>query len=113
MALIFIRGILMQLVMQEEVEQLQLELQNTIAMYKQVCEDLVQAQNKHLTYVKFSVFSYFILVRFVVEIFHGLREEVMTTSARGHGLMSRVKQLEADVPSIEKAFFSNRSLITH
>ncbi|KAK7265393.1 hypothetical protein RJT34_33013 [Clitoria ternatea] len=37
-----------QLVMQEEVEQLQLELQNTIAMYKQVCEDLVQAQNKAL-----------------------------------------------------------------
>ncbi|KAK7329670.1 hypothetical protein VNO77_23844 [Canavalia gladiata] len=38
-----------QLVMQEEVEQLQLELQNTIAMYRQVCEDLVQAQNKALS----------------------------------------------------------------
>ncbi|KAL2338745.1 hypothetical protein Fmac_013191 [Flemingia macrophylla] len=37
-----------QLVMQEEVERLQLELQNTIAMYKQVCEDLVQAQNQAL-----------------------------------------------------------------
>ncbi|BAT76841.1 U-box domain-containing protein [Vigna angularis] len=37
-----------QLAMQEEVERLQLELQNTIAMYKQVCEELVQAQNQAL-----------------------------------------------------------------
>ncbi|KHN17687.1 U-box domain-containing protein 34 [Glycine soja] len=37
-----------QLVMQEEVERLQLELQNTITMYKQVCEELVQAQNQAL-----------------------------------------------------------------
>lgn len=37
-----------QLVMQQEVERLQQELQNTIAMYKQVCEDLVQAQNQAL-----------------------------------------------------------------
>ncbi|KAG4970194.1 hypothetical protein JHK85_036615 [Glycine max] len=35
-----------QLVMQEEVERLQLELQNTITMYKQVCGELVQAQNE-------------------------------------------------------------------
>ncbi|XP_058756319.1 U-box domain-containing protein 34 isoform X2 [Vicia villosa] len=32
----------------EEVEQLQLELQNTIAMYKQVCEELAHAQSKAL-----------------------------------------------------------------
>ncbi|KAK7347834.1 hypothetical protein VNO80_22373 [Phaseolus coccineus] len=37
-----------QLVMQQQVERLQLELQNTIAMYKQVCEELVQAQNQAL-----------------------------------------------------------------
>ncbi|WVZ10050.1 hypothetical protein V8G54_014580 [Vigna mungo] len=37
-----------QLAMQEEVERLQLELQNTIAMYKQVCEELVQAQHQAL-----------------------------------------------------------------
>uniref|UniRef100_A0A0R0GT27 RING-type E3 ubiquitin transferase n=1 Tax=Glycine max TaxID=3847 RepID=A0A0R0GT27_SOYBN len=35
-------------VMQEEVERLQLELQNTITMYKQVCGELVQAQNEAL-----------------------------------------------------------------
>ncbi|KAJ1400687.1 Zinc finger, RING/FYVE/PHD-type [Sesbania bispinosa] len=35
-----------QLVMQEEMERLQVELQNTIAMYKQVCEDLVHVQSK-------------------------------------------------------------------
>ncbi|CAK8564018.1 unnamed protein product [Lathyrus sativus] len=32
----------------EEVERLQLELQNTIAMYKQVCEELAHAQSKAL-----------------------------------------------------------------
>jgi hypothetical protein len=44
--------------------------------------------------------------RFAAEIFHGLHEEVMTTAARGHGLMARVQQLEAEFPSIEKAFLS-------
>ena len=53
-----------------------------------------------------SVFNYYILVRFVDEIFHDLNEEVRATAARGHGLMARVKQLEAVVPSLEKAFFS-------
>ncbi|KAL9325866.1 hypothetical protein ACSQ67_006511 [Phaseolus vulgaris] len=37
-----------QLVMQQQVERLQLELQNTIAMYKQVCVELIQAQNQAL-----------------------------------------------------------------
>ncbi|KAI4335267.1 hypothetical protein L6164_013930 [Bauhinia variegata] len=37
-----------QLTIQEEVEKLQLELQNTMSMYKQVCEELVHAQNKAL-----------------------------------------------------------------
>ncbi|XP_057458236.1 protein SCAR2-like isoform X2 [Lotus japonicus] len=46
------------------------------------------------------------LAEFAAEIFHDLHEEVMATAARGHGLMSRVKQLEAEVPSLEKAFFS-------
>lgn len=31
---------------QSEVEQLRLELQNSVAMYNQACEDLVHAQNK-------------------------------------------------------------------
>lgn len=42
--------------------------------------------------------------RFAAEIFHDLHEEVTTTAARGHGLMLRVQQLEAEFPSIEKAF---------
>ncbi|WVZ16632.1 hypothetical protein V8G54_009614 [Vigna mungo] len=46
------------------------------------------------------------LAEFAAEIFHDLHEEVMVTAARGHGLMARVKQLEAEVPSLEKAFFS-------
>ncbi|KAF9665320.1 hypothetical protein SADUNF_Sadunf16G0110500 [Salix dunnii] len=46
------------------------------------------------------------LAEFAAEIFHGLHEELMTTAARGHGLMARVQQLEAEFPSIEKAFLS-------
>lgn len=33
----------------------------------------------------------------------------MVTATRGHGLMVRVKQLEADFPVIEKAFLSQTS----
>ncbi|CAI0474812.1 unnamed protein product [Linum tenue] len=46
------------------------------------------------------------LAEFAAEIFHNLHEEVMTTAARGHSLMARVQQLEAEVPSVEKAFLS-------
>ncbi|KDP22809.1 hypothetical protein JCGZ_00396 [Jatropha curcas] len=46
------------------------------------------------------------LAEFAAEVFHDLHEEVMATAARGHGLMARVQQLEAEVPSIEKAFLS-------
>lgn len=52
------------------------------------------------------------LAEFAAEIFHDLHEEVMATAARGHSLTARVKQLEAEVPSLEKAFFfSNSSFI--
>ncbi|KAL0922522.1 hypothetical protein M5K25_006512 [Dendrobium thyrsiflorum] len=46
------------------------------------------------------------LAEFAAEVFHNLHEEVMATSARGHGLMLRVLQLEADFPSIERAILS-------
>ncbi|KAE9614547.1 hypothetical protein Lal_00012144 [Lupinus albus] len=46
------------------------------------------------------------LSQFAAEIFHDLHEEVIATTKRGHGLMSRVQQLEAEVPAIEKAFLS-------
>ncbi|KAK8600060.1 hypothetical protein V6N13_060121 [Hibiscus sabdariffa] len=52
------------------------------------------------------------LAEFAAEIFHDLHEDVMATAARGHALMVRVKQLEAEFPSIEKSFLSqtNHSL---
>lgn len=61
-----------------------------------------------------NVFIHFILCflyvcgcyRFAAEIFHDLHEEVMATAARGHSLMVRVQQLEAEFPSIENAFLS-------
>ena len=40
--------------------------------------------------------------RFAAQVFHGLYDEVMSTSARGHGLMLRVQQLEAELPLLEK-----------
>ncbi|URE07625.1 hypothetical protein MUK42_21290 [Musa troglodytarum] len=46
---------------------------------------------------------------FAAEIFRDLHEEVMGTAARGHGLMLRVQQLEAELPSVEKAIFSQSS----
>ncbi|XP_004305094.1 PREDICTED: protein SCAR2 [Fragaria vesca subsp. vesca] len=62
------------------------------------------------------------LAEFAAEIFHDLHEEVMATATRGHGLMVRVQQLEADFPTIEKAlllqtnhssFFSNSGVDWH
>ncbi|XP_057513043.1 protein SCAR2-like isoform X2 [Actinidia eriantha] len=49
------------------------------------------------------------LSEFAAEIFHNLHEEVMTTAARGHGLMTRVQQVEAEFPTIEKALLSQTS----
>ncbi|XP_058110493.1 protein SCAR2-like [Magnolia sinica] len=49
------------------------------------------------------------LAEFAAEIFHDLHEEVMATAARGHGLMIRVEQVEAEFPSIEKAILSQTS----
>ncbi|KAE8658645.1 Protein SCAR2 [Hibiscus syriacus] len=46
------------------------------------------------------------LAEFAAEIFHDLHEEVMVTAARGHALVARVKQVEAEFPSIEKSFLS-------
>ncbi|XP_051181703.1 uncharacterized protein [Lolium perenne] len=42
------------------------------------------------------------LAEFAAEVFHGLYDEVMTASARGHGLVLRVQQLEAELPLLEK-----------
>ncbi|RDY02485.1 Protein SCAR2, partial [Mucuna pruriens] len=44
------------------------------------------------------------LAQFASEMFHDLHEEVMATAARSHSLVSRVQQLEAEVPALEKAF---------
>ncbi|KAL3617431.1 hypothetical protein CASFOL_037752 [Castilleja foliolosa] len=46
------------------------------------------------------------LAEFAADIFHNLHEEVMATAARGHGLLSRVQQLESEIPSIERAFLA-------
>ncbi|KAG0468166.1 hypothetical protein HPP92_017494 [Vanilla planifolia] len=42
------------------------------------------------------------LAEFAAEVFHDLHEEVLATSARSHGLILRVQQLEAEFPLIEK-----------
>ncbi|KAK7294786.1 hypothetical protein RJT34_17682 [Clitoria ternatea] len=46
------------------------------------------------------------LAQFAAEMFHDLHEDVMATAARSHRLISRVQQLEAEVPALEKAFLS-------
>lgn len=44
-------------------------------------------------------------------MFHDLHEEVMATAARGHALIARVQQLEAEFPSGEKTLLSQTSHI--
>lgn len=46
------------------------------------------------------------LAEFAAEIFHDLHEEAMATASRGHGLMLRLQQLEAEFPAVEKAIIS-------
>ncbi|OEL32068.1 SCAR-like protein 1 [Dichanthelium oligosanthes] len=46
------------------------------------------------------------LAEFAAEIFHDLHEDVMATASRGHGLMLRLQQLEAEFPAVEKALIS-------
>uniref|UniRef100_A0A0E0KKQ1 WH2 domain-containing protein n=1 Tax=Oryza punctata TaxID=4537 RepID=A0A0E0KKQ1_ORYPU len=46
------------------------------------------------------------LAEFAAEIFHDLHEDVMATASRGHGLMLRLRQLEAEFPAVEKAIIS-------
>ncbi|KAL0535005.1 hypothetical protein IC582_029315 [Cucumis melo] len=51
------------------------------------------------------------LAEFAGEVFHGLQEEVMTTASRSHKVMLRVKQIEAALPSLEKAILAQTSHI--
>jgi hypothetical protein len=44
--------------------------------------------------------------RFAAQVFHDLHEDVMATAYRGHGVMLRLQQLEADFPAVEKAIIS-------
>ncbi|KAM3279389.1 hypothetical protein ACQJBY_046624 [Aegilops geniculata] len=46
------------------------------------------------------------LAEFAAEIFHDLHEDVMATASRGHGLMLRLHQLEAEFPAVEKAIIA-------
>ncbi|KAI3912647.1 hypothetical protein MKW92_028872 [Papaver armeniacum] len=55
------------------------------------------------------------LAEFAAGIFNDLHKEVMATASRGQGLKVRVQQLEAEFPSVEKAFLSqtNHSLLLY
>lgn len=44
--------------------------------------------------------------RFAAEIFCDLHEDVMGMAARGHGLMLRAQQIEAELPTVEKSLLS-------
>ncbi|KAL8141001.1 hypothetical protein V2J09_007022 [Rumex salicifolius] len=51
------------------------------------------------------------LAEFAAEMFHDLHEEVMATAARGHALIARVQQLEAEFPSVENTLLSQTTHI--
>lgn len=44
--------------------------------------------------------------RFASEIFRDIHEELITLGGRGHDLTVRVRQLEAELPTVEKTLLS-------
>jgi hypothetical protein len=56
----------------------------------------------HLLIMMLTERPHCVACRFAAQVFHGLYDEVMSTSGRGHGLMLRVQQLEAELPLLEK-----------
>ncbi|XP_057415331.1 scar-like domain-containing protein WAVE 5 [Lotus japonicus] len=51
------------------------------------------------------------LADFAAEVFHGLQEQVMTTASRSHRLNVRVRNIEASLPSLERAVLAQTSHI--
>lgn len=51
------------------------------------------------------------LAEFAADVFHGLQEDITTTSSRSRKLMTRVKHIEAVLPPLEKAMLSQTSHI--
>ncbi|CAA7019070.1 unnamed protein product [Microthlaspi erraticum] len=51
------------------------------------------------------------LTEFAAEIFHGIQEEVMITASRSSKLKMRLKQIEANVPSIQKTVLAQTNHI--
>lgn len=49
--------------------------------------------------------------RFAAEVFHDLHEEVLATAARGHELLIRVQQLEAELPLVEKMMVAESNYV--
>ncbi|KAF0924872.1 hypothetical protein E2562_014956 [Oryza meyeriana var. granulata] len=50
-------------------------------------------------------------MRFAADVFHDLHEQVITTSARGRKVLTRVQNIEAALPSLEKAVKNQKSHI--
>jgi hypothetical protein len=53
-----------------------------------------------------SSVGWYIVIRFAAEIFRDLHDELMAIGGRGHDLMVRLQQLEAELPVVEKALLS-------
>ncbi|KAK3159773.1 hypothetical protein QOZ80_1BG0050910 [Eleusine coracana subsp. coracana] len=51
------------------------------------------------------------LAEFAADVFHDLHEQVIATSARGRKVLTRVQNIEAALPSLEKAVKSQKSHI--
>lgn len=49
--------------------------------------------------------------RFAADVFHDLHEQVSATAARGRKMLTRVKNMEAALPSLEKAMQGQTSHI--
>ncbi|XP_057463661.1 protein SCAR3-like isoform X1 [Actinidia eriantha] len=49
------------------------------------------------------------LAEFAAEVFHGLQEQVTTTSSRSHKMMVRIQCIEGVLPPLEKAILAQKS----
>ena len=82
--------------------------------FQYVCQNSVLEVN--MSFFPFVLKNFRVLLvqnRFAAEIFHDLHEDVMATASRGHGLMLRLQQLEAEFPAVEKAIIAQTDHSTY
>lgn len=64
-----------------------------------------------MNYLACTETTFLLFCRFAADVFHDLHEQVTATAARGSKMLTRVKNIEAALPSLEKAILDQTSHI--